>query len=48
VGEERLKNVTNLFLEFLIGKVGIINIVSQNVVVYKNITMTLNEDLLYD
>jgi hypothetical protein len=48
MGEEWLKNVNYLFLKFFIVKVGLINVVSHNVVVYKNITVTLNKDFLYD
>jgi hypothetical protein len=44
-GEERLKNVTYLFLKFLIIEMDLLNVVSHNVV-YNNVSMTLN-DLLY-
>jgi hypothetical protein len=45
--EERLRNVTNLFLKFLVVKVDPLNVVSRDVAVYKNVSTTLNEDLVY-
>jgi hypothetical protein len=42
--EEGLRNVTYLFLKFLMVKIDTLNVVSH--VVHKNVTMTLNEDLL--
>jgi len=45
--EERLRNLTYSFLKFLVVKAYPLNVVSHNIAVYKNITMTLNEDLLY-
>jgi hypothetical protein len=45
-GEERLRNVTHLFVKFLMVKVGPLNVVSHNVGFYKNVTTTLNDDLL--
>jgi hypothetical protein len=40
-------NVTYLFLTFIMVKVDPLNGVSYNVAVYKNVSRTLNEDLLY-
>jgi hypothetical protein len=45
--EERLKNVIYLFIKFLMVKTDQLNVASQNVAVDKNVTMVLNEDLLY-
>jgi hypothetical protein len=45
--EERLRNLTYSFLKFLVVKAYPLNVVSHNIAVYKNITMKLNEDLLY-
>jgi hypothetical protein len=42
-----MRNVTYLFLQFLMAKVHPLNGVSLNVTVYKNITTTLREGLLY-
>jgi hypothetical protein len=39
-GEERMKNVTYLFLKSPTEKI-------DNIVVYKSVSMTLNEELLY-
>jgi hypothetical protein len=46
-GEERLWNVTYLFLKFLMVKMDPLNRVSHNVAVYKNVNTTLNAGLLY-
>jgi hypothetical protein len=46
-GEEGPKNVTYLFLKFLMVIIDPLNAVSHNVAVYKNLTTTLNEALLY-
>jgi hypothetical protein len=44
--EERLRNVTYLFLKFLMVKMDPLNIVS-HIAVYKNITKMLKENLVY-
>lgn len=46
-GEERLRNLTYLFLQFLMVKMDPLNRVSYNVAVYKNENTNLNADLLY-
>jgi hypothetical protein len=46
-GEERLRDVTYLLLKFLTVKTDPLNPVSHNVAFYKNVSATLNEDLLY-
>jgi hypothetical protein len=43
---ERLKNITCLSLKFLIVKVDLLNVISQGITVYKNITMMFNENLV--
>jgi hypothetical protein len=45
-GEERLRKVTHLVLNFLVVKLGPLNVVSHNLAVYKNLTTKLNEDSL--
>jgi hypothetical protein len=46
-GEERLRNITYMFLKFVMVKGDLLNVILYNVAVYKNVYMTLNEDLLY-
>jgi hypothetical protein len=46
--EEMLWNVTYLFLYFLVVKTDLLNVISRNIIVYKNVTMTLNKHLLDD
>jgi hypothetical protein len=41
--EERMKNVTYLSLKFSNEKIYLLNIISHNVVVYKNVSMTLKD-----
>jgi hypothetical protein len=43
---ERLKNIACLSLKFLIAKIDLLNVISQNITAYKIITMMLNENLL--
>jgi hypothetical protein len=46
-GEERLRNVTYSFPKFLMGKIDSLNDVLHTTAVYRNVSMTLNEDFVY-
>jgi hypothetical protein len=46
-GDERLRKVIYLLLKSLMVKMNLLKGVSHNIEVYKNVSTTLNEDLLY-
>jgi hypothetical protein len=45
--DERLRNATHLFLEFLLATIDPFNVVSHSFAVSKNVTAAINEDVLY-
>jgi hypothetical protein len=46
-GEERLRNVTFLYLRFFMVKVDPLNVVSHNIEAYKNLSATLNNSIFF-